>query len=141
MTSRATLRVIEAVAHHFFLEPEQVLSRDRHSSIAIARQVAMYVLREHQRPRPSFPELEREFGRDHTTIIHAVRRVPGYAVADEHVCNAIEVGRLALEAVTTDEKIDRLQKLRRRETLLAELQKCEAELVLDYEATRIGAAE
>jgi|1185.fasta_scaffold07532_3 hypothetical protein len=134
--NRATERVISAVANHFFVEPSDVLSsRSRLSRVALARQIAMYVLREYQHPRPSYPELAREFGRDHTTVIAAFRSVTNKAVNDEHVRAAIEVGRLALETVSMDAEITRLELLRRREMLLGELLKVDS--VLDQ---KIGAA-
>lgn len=146
MTSRATDRVISAVANHFYLSPGQLLSKDRHKSIALARQVAMYVLREHQHPCPSFPELGREFGnRHHTTVMTAIKHVVKVAAADEHVRNAIEVGRLALEDVTVNDEITRLQALRRRDGLLRELRKVQSELaslpVIDLDAAVGVAAE
>jgi chromosomal replication initiator protein len=63
-----------AVCKHFRLTNSELLSKDRHKSVAFARQVAMYLCR--QRLRRSFPELGRAFGnRDHTTVMSAVRRV------------------------------------------------------------------
>ncbi|MEB2312634.1 MAG: chromosomal replication initiator protein DnaA [Sorangiineae bacterium] len=63
-----------AVCGHFRLSNAELLSKDRHKSIAFARQVAMYLCR--QRLKSSFPELGRAFGnRDHTTVMSAVRRV------------------------------------------------------------------
>ena len=63
-----------AVCTHFKLTQQELLSKDRHKSVAFARQVAMYLCR--QRLKCSFPELGRAFGnRDHTTVMSAVRRV------------------------------------------------------------------
>ncbi len=54
-----------AVCGHFRLSNSELLSKDRHKSVAFARQVAMYLCR--QRLKCSFPELGRAFGnRDHT---------------------------------------------------------------------------
>ena len=62
------------VCHHFKLRSTDLLSKDRHKSIAFARHVAMYLCK--QRLKCSFPELGRAFGnRDHTTVISAVRKV------------------------------------------------------------------
>jgi hypothetical protein len=134
--NRATLRVIAAVANHFFVEPSDVLgSRIRVSRVALARQISMYVLREHQHPRPSYPELAREFARDHTTVISACRNVTNKAVNDEHVRAAIEIGRLALETISMDAEITRLELLRKRETLLGELRNVDSRL-----DQKIGAA-
>jgi chromosomal replication initiator protein len=73
-----------AVCSHFRLSNSELLSKDRHKSVAFARQVAMYVCR--QRLKCSFPELGRAFGnRDHTTVMSAVRRVESLRHKDPQV--------------------------------------------------------
>jgi chromosomal replication initiator protein len=62
------------VCHHFKLRTADLFGKDRHKSVAFARHVAMYLCR--QRLKCSFPELGRHFGgRDHTTVMSAVRKV------------------------------------------------------------------
>jgi chromosomal replication initiator protein len=73
-----------AVCHHFRLSNSELLSKDRHKSVAFARQVAMYLCR--QRLKCSYPELGRAFGnRDHTTAMSAVRRVEALRQTDPQV--------------------------------------------------------
>lgn len=73
-----------AVCSHFKLSNSELLSKDRHKSVAFARQVAMYLCR--QRLKCSFPELGRAFGnRDHTTVMSAVRRVEALRQKDPQV--------------------------------------------------------
>jgi chromosomal replication initiator protein len=73
-----------AVCSHFRLSSSDLLSKDRHKSVAFARQVAMYLCR--QRLKCSFPELGRAFGnRDHTTVMSAVRRIEAQALRDPQV--------------------------------------------------------
>ena len=73
-----------AVCSHFRLSNAELLSKDRHKSVAFARQVAMYLCR--QRLKCSFPELGRAFGnRDHTTVMSAVRRVEALRQKDPQV--------------------------------------------------------
>jgi chromosomal replication initiator protein len=73
-----------AVCSHFRLSNADLLSKDRHKSVAFARQVAMYLCR--QRLKCSFPELGRAFGnRDHTTVMSAVRRVEALRQRDPEV--------------------------------------------------------
>jgi len=73
-----------AVCNHFRLSNSDLLSKDRHKSVAFARQVAMYLCR--QRLKCSFPELGRAFGnRDHTTVMSAVRRVEALRQRDPQV--------------------------------------------------------
>ena len=72
------------VCHHFKLRSSDLLSKDRHKSIAFARHVAMYLCK--QRLKCSFPELGRAFGnRDHTTVMSAVRKVQELRTADPEV--------------------------------------------------------
>jgi chromosomal replication initiator protein len=72
------------VCHHFKLRSTDLLSKDRHKSIAFARHVAMYLCK--HRLKCSFPELGRAFGnRDHTTVISAVRKVEALRTSDPEV--------------------------------------------------------
>lgn len=81
-----------AACHHFALRSSDLVSKDRHKSIAFARHVAMYVCK--QRLRASLPEIGRAFGgRDHTTVLSAVRKVESLIDTDPHV-------RAHVEAVT-----------------------------------------
>ena len=72
-----------AVCHHFHLRAADLLSKDRHKTTAFARHVAMYLCK--QRLSVSFPELGRAFGKDHTTVISAVRKVEALRETDPHV--------------------------------------------------------
>jgi chromosomal replication initiator protein len=73
-----------AVCSHFSLSNSELISKDRHKSVAFARQVAMYLCR--QRLKCSFPELGRAFGnRDHTTVMSACRRVESLRKQDPQV--------------------------------------------------------
>ncbi|MFO0671874.1 MAG: chromosomal replication initiator protein DnaA [Polyangiaceae bacterium] len=77
------------VCHHFKLKSSDLLSKDRHKSIAFARHVAMYLCRE--RLKCSLPELGRAFGnRDHTTVMSAVRKVAALRQSDPEVRAHIE---------------------------------------------------
>jgi chromosomal replication initiator protein len=72
------------VCHHFKLRSGELLSKDRHKSVAFARHVAMYLCK--QRLKCSFPELGRAFGnRDHTTVMSAVRKVDSLRASDTEV--------------------------------------------------------
>lgn len=72
------------VCHHFKLRSNDLVSKDRHKSIAFARHVAMYLCK--QRLKCSFPELGRAFGnRDHTTVMSAVRKVEHLRASDPEV--------------------------------------------------------
>jgi chromosomal replication initiator protein len=86
------------VCHHFKLRSTDLLSKDRHKSIAFARHVAMYLCK--QRLKCSFPELGRAFGnRDHTTVISAVRKVEHLRTSDPEVRAHLEAIERKLGAV------------------------------------------
>ncbi len=73
-----------AVCHHFHLRSTDLVSKDRHKSVAFARHVAMYLCK--QRLKCSFPELGRAFGnRDHTTVMSAVRKIEAQRDTDPEV--------------------------------------------------------
>lgn len=64
----------KAVAEHYNLRLTEMLSERRSRNIARPRQVAMYLAK--QLTQRSLPEIGRKFsGRDHTTVIHAVKRI------------------------------------------------------------------
>ncbi|UNU44837.1 chromosomal replication initiator protein DnaA [Sphingopyxis sp. YF1] len=79
---RITIDEIQrAVCAHYKLDKSEMASKRRVRAIARPRQVAMYLAKE-LTPR-SYPEIGRRFGgRDHSTVIHAVRTVEALRVAD-----------------------------------------------------------
>jgi chromosomal replication initiator protein len=69
------------VAEHFRIKPADMVSSRRAREVARPRQVAMY-LAKRLTPR-SLPEIGRRFGgRDHTTVMHAVKRIEELRVED-----------------------------------------------------------
>ena len=63
-------------------------SKRRHKSIAFPRQVCMYLARRHT--RYSLEEIGGYFGgRDHTTVLHAVRTVDGDTKADREIAKQV----------------------------------------------------
>jgi chromosomal replication initiator protein len=78
------------VCHHFKLRSGELLSKDRHKSVAFARHVAMYLCK--QRLKSSFPEIGRAFGnRDHTTVMAAVKKVGALRTTDAETRAHLEV--------------------------------------------------
>ncbi len=66
--------IIEQVADHFHFEKGDLLSRSRKQSVAKARQIAMYLCRE--LTEESYAHIGSRFGgRDHSTVIHAYRKI------------------------------------------------------------------
>ena len=62
--------IVAAVCERFALRAVDLRSRRRSKHVAQPRQVAMYLCRRHL--NASFPHIGELFGRDHTTVLHAV---------------------------------------------------------------------
>ncbi|HEX2702548.1 MAG TPA: chromosomal replication initiator protein DnaA [Solirubrobacteraceae bacterium] len=91
-TARTSVDIprIQAVAcAHFGLERSVLLSRSRSANVAWARQAAMYLARE--LTDHSLPQIGRAFAdRDHTTVLHACRRVAREITANVRALADIE---------------------------------------------------
>ncbi|MCB9612398.1 MAG: chromosomal replication initiator protein DnaA [Sandaracinus sp.] len=84
--------VQRAVCTYFNLKLGDLKSKRRHRAVSYPRQVAMYLCR--QRLGTSYPELGERFGgKDHTTVISAVRKIDGLVEAED------ETTQRALEAI------------------------------------------
>jgi chromosomal replication initiator protein len=78
----------DAAADLFAISRAQLLARDRTPSIAFARQIAMYVTRE--LTDETLPAIGRGFGgRNHTTVLHAHRRVAADMTRDPRTFEAV----------------------------------------------------
>ena len=72
------------VASHFNLNLQEMLSPRRSRSLARPRQIAMYLAKQHT--TNSLPDIGRKFSnRDHTTVIHAVRKIDELIKKDNEV--------------------------------------------------------
>lgn len=79
-----------AVANHFNVTKSDLLSARRNRSIVRPRQIAMYLSKQ-MTPR-SLPEIGRRFGgRDHTTVLHAVRKIEELIGEDAAVARDVDV--------------------------------------------------
>jgi chromosomal replication initiator protein len=80
----------KVVSSHYNVSKHDLLSARRTRVIVRPRQIAMYLAKT-MTPR-SFPEIGKRFGgRDHTTVLHAVRKVEELAAADEVLAQEIEL--------------------------------------------------
>jgi len=79
------------VASHFNLNIEEMLSPRRSRSLARPRQIAMYLAKQHT--TNSLPDIGRKFSnRDHTTVIHAVKKISELLKKDNEIKeNIIEI--------------------------------------------------
>ncbi len=81
-------QIFEAVTKYYSVRLNDLQSKKRHKSIAFPRQVCMYLARRHT--RFSLEEIGGYFGgRDHTTVLHAVRTVTKDCVDDPDVAKQI----------------------------------------------------
>jgi len=88
--------IIRKVTDHYGVNLTDMLSARRTRSIARPRQVAMYLSK--KLTSKSLPEIGRRFGkRDHTTVIHAVKKIEELQSIDNQISNDIEVLRRMLE--------------------------------------------
>jgi len=70
-----TKLIIEETEKYFNLAKGSLVSKKRSADIALPRQIAMYICREIL-DDPSFPKIGEAFGgRDHTTVLHNVRKI------------------------------------------------------------------
>lgn len=65
--------IIGEVCRFYSIEEETLRGTLKNKSTAEARQVAMYLIR--KMTNLSLPDIGREFGRDHSTVIHALNKV------------------------------------------------------------------
>ena len=67
--------IISQVCKFYNVDDVVIRSTKKSKGVADARQVAMYLIR--QLTNLSFPDIGKEFARDHTTVMHAVKKVEG----------------------------------------------------------------
>ncbi len=94
---RVTIDEIQKrVAEHYNIRLADMHSARRARAVARPRQVAMYLCKQ-LTPR-SLPEIGRKFGgRDHTTVMHAVRKIEELRVADRAIAEDVDLLRRMLE--------------------------------------------
>jgi chromosomal replication initiator protein len=75
-------RIITEISGYYSVKRADLLGKRRHKSIALPRQVGMYLARKYT--RHSLEEVGAHFGgRDHTTVMHAVKTVTNRSKEDE----------------------------------------------------------
>ena len=81
----------KTVASFFQISLQDLLSARRSRSLARPRQIAMYLAKKYT--SKSLPEIGRKFSnRDHTTVIHAVKKINQLLQNDENIKrNIIEI--------------------------------------------------
>ena len=95
---RVTIEDIQKkVARHFDIRVADMLSSRKQRAIARPRQVAMYLAK--RLTSRSLPEIGRQFGgRDHTTVMHGVRRIEALTATDASLAEDVELLERMLES-------------------------------------------
>jgi chromosomal replication initiator protein len=95
---RVTIDEIQRrVAEHFNIRLSEMTSERRARAVARPRQIAMYLAK--QLTTRSLPEIGRKFGgRDHTTVMHAVRKIEELTLSDRALAEDVELLRRMLQS-------------------------------------------
>jgi len=85
------------VSEHYNIRLSDMIGPKRLRTYARPRQIAMYLAK--QLTSRSLPEIGRRFGgRDHTTVMHGVKRIEELSHKDSQIADDLELLRRALEA-------------------------------------------
>jgi chromosomal replication initiator protein len=80
----------KAVADHFQLKVSDLKSEKRIKMHVVPRQIAIYICRE--LTKSSYPEIGEKFGgKDHSTVIHSVKKINRVLAQDHAIRNSLEV--------------------------------------------------
>ena len=82
--------IIDVVAEHFGVKPEDITSKKRNSEFVLPRQVVMYLCR--SMLEISLSNVGKILGKkDHTTIIHGIKKIEEDITTNEELKNKIEI--------------------------------------------------
>ena len=88
--------ILKIVSRHYKVARNELLSSRRSRDVVRPRQIAMYLAK--SLTSRSLPEIGRRFGgRDHTTVLHSVRKVEQMMKDDGELCQEIELLKRMLE--------------------------------------------
>lgn len=89
--------VQEAVAKRFGVEMKALNGTSRQSNVVMARQIAMYLIR--QLTQSSLPTIGRAFGgKDHSTVLHAINKISKLVAEDSQISGEITALRAELQS-------------------------------------------
>ncbi|MEL6796352.1 MAG: helix-turn-helix domain-containing protein, partial [Planctomycetota bacterium] len=81
-------QIITQITDYFGVRTADLQSKKRSRSIALPRQVGMYLARKHT--RHSLEEIGGYFGgRDHTTVLHAIRAIDSKTQSDRDLSSSV----------------------------------------------------
>ena len=89
-TQPSVREIQQAVCDHYDVQMLDMMSRRRTADIIKPRQVAMYLAK--TLTLRSLPDIGRRFGgRDHTTALHAVRKIEGLLPLDQELAHEVAI--------------------------------------------------
>jgi chromosomal replication initiator protein len=81
--------ILRIISRHYAVSKADILSQRRHRSVVWPRQIGMYLAK--QLTARSLPEIGRRFGdRDHTTVLHAIRKIDRELEANTRLRDELE---------------------------------------------------
>jgi len=82
-------QIIKTISDFYHIDEKSLFEKTRRKEIVKPRQVAMYLLREDL--NTSYPYIGSKFGqRDHTTVIHAYKKINAEIKQDERLCQELK---------------------------------------------------
>lgn len=82
--------IIEVVAEHFNINPEDITSKKRNSEFVLPRQICMYLCRE--MTDTSLVNIGKLLGKkDHTTVLHGVNKIGEEISTNKELANKIDI--------------------------------------------------
>lgn len=93
--------IITTVCSFYEVKRTELLGKRRHQSISLPRQICMFLAREHT--RHSLEEIGGHFGgRDHSTVLHAVRSIAGRCANDRDLAATVDELQGSIQAVASE---------------------------------------
>jgi len=93
--------ILDAVVRYYDIKLTDLLGKRRHKSVALPRQVCMWLARRHT--RYSLEEIGGYLGgRDHTTVLHAIRQVDTKQTRDERLKADVDRIQQVLQAAPNE---------------------------------------
>lgn len=84
--------IIEVVAEHFGISPEDIASRKRTAELVQPRQIVIYLCR--QLTESSLQNIAKTIGKkDHTTVLHGIEKITEKMENDEELKNKVDIIR------------------------------------------------
>lgn len=93
--------VLRQVASHYNMPPDVIRGSGRVREVVVPRQVAQYLIRE--LTDHSLPEIGQFFGRDHSTVMHAISKVTEQLGKDQEVTASVELLRRKMQGLDDDD--------------------------------------